>query len=203
MDSFEVNKILGATLGTLLCLVAVHIAAGAIFAPRVPKKAGFDIPVSKESTSPVVPAAKPQPEEPIAKLLASADPDRGKADTRVCSGCHNFEKAGPNLIGPNLWGVVDRPRASEAGYDYSAAMKAKGGIWTYEELDKFLTNPGDYIPGTKMTFSGLARAPQRADVVAYLRTLSDHPVPLPTATGASSSAPSSKSEATSAPSPSG
>lgn len=203
MDSFEVNKVLGATLGTFLCVVAVHIAAGTIFAPRVPAKPGYVIPVSKESTSPAAPAAKPQPEESIAKLLASADPARGKGDARVCSTCHNFEKGGPNLVGPNLWGVVDRPRASEPGYDYSAAMKAKGGKWNFDELNKFLTNPRGYIAGTKMTFGGFDRASQRADVIAYLRTLSDHPVPLPTATGASSSAPSRKSGATSAPSQSG
>ena len=93
--------------------------------------------------------------------------------------CHTLEKNGPNKVGPNLWGVVDRPRASHPGYDYSSAMKAKGGKWTFDELDQFLTLPQGYIPATKMTFPGIENAKQRADLIAYLRTQSDNPVPLP------------------------
>ena len=90
-------------------------------------------------------------------------------------------KVEPNKIGPNLWGVVGRPRASEPGYDYSAAMKAKSGSWTFDELNKFLAGPRNYIPGTKMTFAGLSSENQRADIIAYLHTLSDNPLPLPKA----------------------
>ena len=117
---------------------------------------------------------------PIAVLLQHASVDKGKNVARQCQVCHTLEKGGPNRVGPNLWGIVGDERGKDrGGFNFSAAMKAKGGKWTYEELNKFLTNPREYIPGTAMTFAGLSRDEQRADVIAYLRTLSDNPVPLP------------------------
>ena len=107
--------------------------------------------------------------------------EKGQATAKQCQACHTFEKGGPNRVGPNLWGIVGRPRASEAGFNYSAAMKAKGGTWTFDELYTFLANPRGVIPGTNMTFAGLARGQQRADVIDYLHTLSDSPLPLPKA----------------------
>ena len=107
--------------------------------------------------------------------------EKGQATAKQCQACHTFEKGGPNRVGPNLWGIVGRPRASEAGFNYSAAMKAKGGTWTFGELYAFLANPRGYIPGTAMTFAGLSRGQQRADVIDYLHTLSDSPMPLPKA----------------------
>ena len=182
MDSFELNKILGAVLGTCLVATAVNIAAGAIFTAAPPAKPGFAV-AAKQPENQQAGGAKEQGEESIATLLASANADRGKADTKVCGTCHSFEKGGPNMVGPNLWGVVGRQRASVPGYDYSPAMKAKGGAWTFDELNKFLTNPRSYIAGTKMTFGGFEHPGQRADVIAYLRTLSDNPPPLPATEG--------------------
>ena len=188
MNSFELNKLLGAVLGTCLCALAIHLAAGAIFAPHAPAKPGYEIQVSQQPSAQKPGAPKAAPEQSIGTLLASADAKRGESDTAVCRTCHNFDKGGPNMIGPNLWGVVGRPRASVPGYDYSSAMKAKGGKWTFDELNKFLANPKGYIPGTAMGFAGLPSPTDRADVIAYLRTLSDNPVPLPTPT-ASAAAP--------------
>jgi cytochrome c len=182
MDSFELNKILGAVLGTCLVVIAVNIAAGAIFTAAPPAKPGYAVAAKQPEDQPAA-AAKQQGEESIATLLASANADRGKADTKVCSTCHSFEKGCPNMVGPDLWGVVGRQRASVPGYDYSPAMKAKGGAWTSDELNKFLTNPRSYIAGTKMTFGGFEHPGQRADVIAYLRTLSDNPPPLPATEG--------------------
>lgn len=179
MNSFELNKILGAVLGTCLVLLALNIGAEALFAPHKPAKPGFAIAAKTEGG-----AAKTEakaPEKPIAELLPTASVDKGKATAKQCAACHTFEKGGPNRVGPNLWGIVDRKRASEAGFNYSAGMKAKGGTWTYDELDKFLTSPKGAVPGTAMSFAGLSRGAQRADVIAYLRTLADSPVPLPTA----------------------
>ena len=101
--------------------------------------------------------------------------EKGQATAKQCQACHTFEKGGPNRVGPNLWGIVGRPRASEAGFNYSAAMKAKGGTWTFGELYAFLANPRGYIPGTDMTFAGLSRGQQRADVIDYLHTLVGQP----------------------------
>ena len=177
MDSFELNKILGAVLGTCLFLVAFHIAADSIFTQQRPARPGFEIEVPTEPTT-QTPGQTPAA-EPIEQLLAKADVERGKAAAKVCTTCHSFEEGGGKLVGPDLWGVVGRPRASVPDFNYSAAMKAKGGEWTFEELNAFLTNPRAAIPGTAMTFAGISRAQQRADVIDYLHTLSDNPVPLP------------------------
>ena len=180
MNSFELNKILGAILGTCLGVVALNIAAGAIFAPGVPAKPGYDIPVpQKEGAG----AGKEQPkqEQPqvdLPALLAKADVSRGQMDAQKCAVCHTFDKGGKPLVGPNLWGVVGRPRASQAGFNYSQAMKDKGGTWTVPELFQFIANPKAFIPGTAMTFAGIPRASERADVIAYLNSLSDNPTPL-------------------------
>lgn len=183
MNSFELNKILGAILGTCLIILALNIAAGAIFAPEKPAKPGYAIAVKEHGEGDKGGAAK-EAEQPIETLLASASAEKGQATAKQCQACHTFEKGGPNRVGPNLWNIVDRPRASEAGFNYSAAMKAKGGKWTFEELNKFLANPRGFVPGTNMTFAGLSRDSQRAEVIGYLRTLADSPVPLPKAAAA-------------------
>jgi cytochrome c len=179
MNSFELNKILGAILGTCLITLSLNIGAGAIFAPEKPAKPGYNIAVKEagHDTAAAAPA-----EEPIETLLASASVDRGQTTAKQCQACHTFEKGGPNRVGPNLYGIVGDERGKErGGFNFSAAMKAKGGTWTFDELNKFLTNPRGYIPGTNMTFAGLSRGQQRADVIDYLNTLSDSPQPLPKA----------------------
>jgi cytochrome c len=179
MNSFELNKVLGAILGTCLVLLALNIGAGAIFAPEKPAKPGYAIAVRAQGEG-EKPAAK-EPEQPIEGLLASASVEKGQATAKQCQACHTFDKGGPNRVGPNLYGIVGRQRASHPGFNYSAAMKAKGGTWTIDELNQFLTHPQGYIPGTAMTFAGLSREAQRADVIAYLNTLADNPAPLPKA----------------------
>jgi cytochrome c len=179
MNSFELNKILGAILGTCLIMLALNIGAGAIFAPEKPSKPGYNIAI-KEHEGEKGGGAK-EPEQPIEVLLAKASVEKGQATAKQCQACHTFEKGGPNRVGPNLWGVVNRPKASEAGFNFSGPMKAKGGNWSFDELNKFLANPRGYVPGTNMSFAGLSRDTQRADVIDYLRTLADNPVPVPKA----------------------
>jgi cytochrome c len=180
MDSFELNKILGAVLGTCLVLLSLNIVANAIFAPHQPEKPGFDIPVPEQAAAGGE-AAKPEAAEPIAVRLANSDPKRGETAAKQCASCHTFEKGGPNRVGPNLYGIVNRAKASVAGFNYSAALKGKGGEWTYEDLDQFLAAPKGFVPGTSMSFAGLSRPNQRADLINYLHTLADNPAPLPTA----------------------
>ena len=180
MDSFELNKIAGAVLATLLCLVAVNITAEAIYTPHKPAKPGYEIAIPQPGAAPAA-GQVAAPEEPIEKLLANAAPDRGETVAKQCMSCHTFQKGGPNGIGPNLYGIIGRPRASVPGFNYSDGMKAKGGEWTIDDLNKFLTKPQEFIPGTKMTFAGLPRGNQRADLIAYLNSLADNPKPLPVA----------------------
>ena len=182
MDSFELNKIIGATLGACLILLVMSFTAGALFTPVIPDKPGFAITAKEEAGhGGEGKDAAAAPSEPIEKLLQTASAEKGAAAAKKCAACHGFEKGGPNRVGPNLWGVVDRDRASVAGFNYSAAIKAKGGKWSYDELNKFIANPKGYINGTAMGFAGIAKDSERADVIGYLRSLADTPVPLPTA----------------------
>jgi cytochrome c len=181
MDSFEWNKIAGAVLGTLLFVVAVRIASGFIFEVEPPAKPGYVV-QGVEAPSTAAGTQTAAAEEAIpdwGTMLPKANVADGKSISTRCEQCHDLSKGGPNKIGPNLWGVVGRPRASHPGFDYSAAMKSKGGTWTYDELFKFLKSPGAYIPGTKMSFAGLSKADDRVDIIAYLRTQSDSPVAIP------------------------
>jgi cytochrome c len=178
MDSFELNKILGAVLATCLVLLTLNITASAIFAPHKPAKPGYDIAV-QEATPAGKPGAPAEPEVPIAKLFAAADAGRGEASAKKCVACHTFGKGEPNRVGPNLYGIVGRAKAAVAGFNYSAAMKAKGGNWTIEELNAFVQNPKASVPGTNMTFAGIPRATERADLITYMNSKSDSPVQLP------------------------
>jgi cytochrome c len=184
MDSFELNKILGAILGTLLGILSINIAAGAIFAPKKPAKPGYEIAVPERKPGGEAKPQQQEPQQPIEQLLASADVGRGESAAKKCAACHTFNKGGRPLVGPNLWGVVGRPKASEAGVNYSAAIKAKGGNWTVDDLNQFINNPKGTIPGTNMTFDGVKRAGERADIIVYLNSLSDNPAPLPKAADA-------------------
>lgn len=121
------------------------------------------------------------PEEPLPVLLAKADLKKGERVAKKCVSCHTFEKGGKNKVGPNLYGILTRGRAAHASYKYSSAMKDKGGSWSYEDLYHFLTKPKDFVPGTKMSFAGLRKPMDRADVILYLRKHDDAPPPLPAA----------------------
>jgi cytochrome c len=171
MDSFELNKFLGALLGTCLVLLAVHIASGAIFATPVPAKPGYVIEVKQEAPAAPGAAAKPA-EAPIENFLASASVQEGAETAKECELCHNLGKGQGAKIGPDLYGVVGRKVASEAGFNYSSALKdspaAKSGdgTWTFDKLNTWLTNPRADVPGTLMTFAGIESEKQRANVIA-------------------------------------
>jgi cytochrome c len=183
MDSNEVNKIAGAILGTLTLAMGIGFFSGALVAPKAMQKAGYELPDNTaagggQGAAPAAAAA----EEPIAKRLASADLGKGESAAKKCAACHQFVKDGKNGQGPALWGVVANAKGAKAGFNYSAALKeraGKGEKWDYEALDAFIKNPKGYISGTSMGFAGVARPDERANIIAYLRSLADQPAPLP------------------------
>jgi len=192
MDSFELNKIAGAVLGTLTLVMGLNVLADILWEREPLEKPGYEIAVAEEPAETGGPT-QAEDAEPIAVRLAAADVGRGETAAKKCVSCHSFEKGGANKVGPNLYDIVQRPIASVPGFAYSQALQAKAAEvkeWTYEALDGFLENPKGWAPGTNMAFAGLKRAGERGDVVAYLRSLSDSPKPLPAAapTGAAEGA---------------
>jgi cytochrome c len=178
METTTSNKIALAVLGALLLTMALGIFTNAVFAPHRPVKVGWALPAPAE-TEAAGAVAKPQEDPPLPPLLAKADVKKGEADTKPCQACHDFSKDGKAKVGPPLYGVVGRKTASIPGFAYSDDLKKMGGDWTYDELYKFIKAPKAMEPGTKMTFLGESDPQKRADILAYLQTLSDNPVPFP------------------------
>lgn len=170
----EFNKIAGAVIGTLLLMMIIGKVGDALVKPYHPPadKPGAEGPAT---TTPQT----TEPEKPVAELLATADAKQGESRARACTSCHSFAKGGPNGVGPNLYDIVGRKKGGHAGYAYSDGLKNAAGEWTYDDLFKYIADPGKLIPGSKMAFK-MPGAEQRAQVLAYLRTLSDSPKPLPT-----------------------
>ncbi len=179
MHAAEFNKTALAGLGSILFVILLIAFSYLVFAPNRPAVPGYALPTGETAAAPAA-AAAPAPEEPLPVLLAKADAKKGAQDAKVCTTCHNFDKGGAAKVGPDLWGVVGRPIASVAGFAYSDSLKAMGGDWTYEKLDHWIANPKGMASGTKMAFPGDQEPQKRADILAYLQTLSDSPVPFPT-----------------------
>ena len=175
MDTLFINKIAGALLATVLFIVVLHILANEVFHPHIPAETAMAVAVDGSSGSATV--AKEVPPLPV--LLASGDVDAGVKVAKKCKSCHTFKQGGKKKVGPNLWGVLGRNVASVEGFGYSGALKDFGGAWDYSRLDAFLTSPKRAVKGTKMTFRGLKKAEQRANLIFYLRSLSASPLPLP------------------------
>jgi cytochrome c len=179
-SSLEGNKIAAAILTAGIIGVGSGVFAGIIYRPVMLEEPVFTVATEESSSAGGgEAAAAPAEEKPIAELLASADPAAGQAVAKKCAACHVLDSTNANKIGPGLWNVVERDVGKHEGFSYSEAMAGHGGKWDYDSLNKFLTSPKAYVPGTKMSFAGLGKEQDRANVIAYLRTLSDSPVPLP------------------------
>jgi cytochrome c len=172
-------RIVGSVIGAILFVVAVHIGSQFIYDAPPPSKVAYAVPGAPAEATAAAPAPAAEPVPDFATVLPMADAMAGEAIAERCGACHDWSKGGPNKIGPNLYGVVGRPKASHPGFDYSAVMKGKGGNWTYADLFNFLRQPAAFAPGTKMSFAGLPRAQERLNVIAFLRKQADTPAPLP------------------------
>ena len=180
MDSFEWNKIIGAVLGTCIFIFVIKLVADTVYDVPPPAKPGYvvaGVVTASAGNAPAAPAAEVMPD--WGTVLPAADVAAGQKISARCEQCHDTSSAHTIKIGPPLYGVVERKRASIPGFDYSSAMKAKGGTWTFDELFKFIKSPGAYIPGTKMTFAGLRSEKDRIDLIAFLRTNAANPAPIP------------------------
>jgi cytochrome c len=178
MDHVNVNRVSLTALGAVLFVMLLTAFSNLVLSPRTPKVAGFALPTSGPATEAAAGPAEPEA-PPLPVLLAKADATKGAQFAKVCQTCHNFEKGAGPKIGPPLWGVVGRPIASVPGFAYSDSLKSVGGNWTYEALNVMVSNPKKEASGTKMTFPGEKDPQRRADILAYLQTLSDSPVPFP------------------------
>lgn len=178
-DPLFVNKIAAAVLSAGLLAMISGFIAQQIFLPKMPEQPAYVIAEGVAPAGGTQTAAAPAGPQPIGPLLANASVDNGMKVAKKCASCHTFEKGGANKIGPNLWNVVGAKPGHIDGYSYSGAMQGMDKEWSYDALSEFLYNPKDFVKGTKMTFAGLKSDQDRADIIAYLRTLSDSPKPLP------------------------
>jgi cytochrome c len=178
--SFEMTKIFAAVLVAMIVAMVAGILSDKLVHPTMLAKNAYEVAGTPQKEGAPAAAAPAEP-EPIAPLLAAATADAGKGDIKVCTACHTFDKGAPNRVGPNLYGVVgDEIAHNRGGYDFSAALKTAGDgkTWTPDLLNDWLYKPQNFAKGTKMTFAGVPKAKDRADIIAYLNSLSDSPKPL-------------------------
>jgi cytochrome c len=173
MASF--NTMAGCFLASALFAMVVGKVSNALVSVHPLAKPA--IAVTEEAAAPAAGAA-PAELAPIGPKLKDANVDKGKAlYAQQCLTCHTIDKGGVNKVGPNQWAIVGRKKASHEGFSYSSALQAKGGEWTYEDINHMIFKPQAYVRGTKMAFAGMAKEQDRADLIAYLRTMHDEPLP--------------------------
>jgi cytochrome c len=190
MDSWEWNKIAGAVLGTLIFVLVVKFTTEALFEVEKPLKEAYHVEGVVETASTggaATPAEEPLPD--FGTVLPTADVTAGKTVSTKCEQCHDISKGGPNKIGPELWNVIGRPRATEPGFSYSSAMSSDHTPWSYDLLFRYLKSPQAMVPGTKMSFAGLRSPADRINLLAFLRTQEDSPAPIPAPAPAKAAAP--------------
>ena len=178
-SSLELNKLVAGVLTAGVIAMGAGVVASILYHPRGLEENAFKVIDEGAEGAETVDTADAAPEASLATLLASADPAAGETLGRQCTACHVFEEGGENRVGPGLWNVVGADIAAHDGFAYSDALAGIEGDWTYEALDGFLAAPRDWAPGTAMSYAGIRDAQDRANMIAYLQTLSNDPVPLP------------------------
>ena len=175
MASF--NTMAGCFLAAALFAMVVGKVSNALVHPHMPEKPALNVPEGGAATAV---AAAPAELAPIGPKIKDANVEKGKAlYQQQCFICHTIDKGGANKVGPNQWEVVGKTKASHPGFSYSSALQAKGGEWTYEDINHMIFKPAAFVRGTKMAYAGMPKEQDRADLIAFLRTMSDSPKPLP------------------------
>ena len=173
----EFNKLVASVLVAGLVFMAINVGVDEFSHKNALEKTVYPVPQAQAAVAEDAMAEDAGPS--LLALIAMTDMAAGKKLLKRCASCHDLAQGGPNKIGPNLWDVVGADVASHDGYSYSAALSAVDGEWSYEALDAFLTKPKAFAPGTKMTFAGLKKPADRANIIGFLRMLSENPAPLP------------------------
>ena len=181
MDSFELNKIIGAVLLTALIIIGIGKFTDILFHVEKPKESAYKVEGLEvaSTTASGQEAAKVVEAVDIKALLAMGDLAHGEKVFKKCTACHMIAAGGKNMIGPNLWSVIGRQAGVVSDYKYSKAMVAYGKEWSFEEMNSYLIKPQAYIKGTKMAFAGLRKEKDRASVILYMNSKGDNPKPLP------------------------
>jgi len=187
MNTYELNKVFGAVLFAGLTAMTAWLISLAAFGKlehahheRVVHYVVEGLEQDDAMHGEAVADELEIPAMSLAELLAEADPAKGQKVFKKCAACHTVDDGGKNKVGPNIWNIVNRPIASHEGFSYSDAMAGLGGVWDFERLNQFIADPKGNVPGTKMAFKGVSKDGDRANVLAYLRSLSDAPAELPT-----------------------
>jgi cytochrome c len=198
VDSYEWNKIAGWVLAAAISVLGLSILTGYMFPVHLPEQPAYVVQgVEVEAAGP---GAAAEAEKPIEFFLASADIAKGEAQFKKCASCHSVDKGGAQGIGPNLYGIVGDKHAHIPGFGYSDAMKATGDkIWDWQSLSAWLSNPKKYIPGNKMSFAGISKPEDRANLIAYLNSKDDSPLPMPAVPAEAAAAPVGAAQADAAP----
>ena len=182
MSGFEINKILASIIVAIIIFVIIGLVGNFVVKINYDESQitayKIDLPEASADSSTQT-SANNEMVEAISLLLAGASLEQGEKIFKKCGACHNNKKDSKSKIGPNLWNLINRQKASVSGFAYSKALSDYGGKWTFEELNEFLYKPKEYISGTKMIFAGLNNVEDRADLILWLRQYSDNPVPLP------------------------
>lgn len=171
-NSLELNKIFAAILTAGVTFGMAGLVGRLIVHPTPLKESAIQIgePAPVQAVAAIAAPAL----EPIAPLLAAANVQAGQQlAQRQCASCHSLNEGGRNGVGPNIYGIIGAKHAHAAGFNYSAAIRAMADKpWTYEDVNAWIANPRGYAPGSKMTYAGMASVQNRADLIAYLRSIS-------------------------------